>query len=119
MPKTLTAENGAKAALNGEFKVSKTLTCPVCFDDFDDDDKSICDYCEGAGDFEVDIIIDWSTIKEIYKKSVEACQVTPNAIKEIIEIDFLKSCSLEDINRFFNVLNSRISELEPNTKDAT
>ena len=75
MPSELTAENGAKGLLIGEFSVHHRVDCGAC----DDGDGSImpedefepCELCGGQGGFDINIPIPWTTIKEIYKKSVE------------------------------------------------
>ncbi|HBM2884160.1 TPA: hypothetical protein LVL12_002179 [Klebsiella oxytoca] len=70
VPKKLTAENGAKAALLGEFNLEYTLTCHECFGDG-------CDDCSGEGTWTNTIPIDWTTIKAIWAKAVEHFVATP------------------------------------------
>lgn len=67
MPVALTAENGAKGALSGEFKVSRTVTCNEC-------GCVGCDDCAYAGEFEEEITVPWDTIKDIYRAAVDACR---------------------------------------------
>ncbi|MGB8663881.1 MAG: hypothetical protein WCD24_03830 [Serratia inhibens] len=67
MPLTLTAANGAKGALSGEFKVSLTVTCNECGGDG-------CMDCNDRGEFEEEITVPWSTIKDIYRAAVDACR---------------------------------------------
>ena len=64
MPKSLTAENGAKAALMGEFHEIIKLDCHECHGEG-------CDECDGVGSFNQPVNISWPTIKEIYAKAVE------------------------------------------------
>lgn len=64
VPMRLTAENGAKAALLGEFNLEYSLTCHECFGEG-------CDDCSGEGTWTNTIPIDWTTIKEIWVKGVE------------------------------------------------
>jgi len=66
MPKSLTAENGAKAALMGEFDIEKTILCPDCC-------GNGCGECDDGGYIIEMVPIQWDTIKEIYKKAVEVC----------------------------------------------
>ncbi|MEB8021705.1 hypothetical protein [Raoultella ornithinolytica] len=66
MPIKLTAENGAKAALSGEFSTVRAVICPEC-------DGDGCSDCDGRGDWNEDQVIDWITIKEIYRRAVEVC----------------------------------------------
>lgn len=70
MPKQLTAENGAKAALMGEFHEPIVVVCPTCEGDTATED---CADCEGTGTAFQDIPIKWDTIKAIYKMAVETC----------------------------------------------
>lgn len=79
MPKRLTAENGAKGALSGEFKESVHVTCPVCDGSGDDPDfdgdpaehGSACLECNGEGTVEQGVPVSWDTIKDIYKSAIE------------------------------------------------
>ena len=66
MPKTLTAENGAKVALSGEFFEKVAVPCEAC-GDYDD----ICEVCDGTGSIDQAVWVSWTTIKAIYKKAVE------------------------------------------------
>lgn len=67
MPVALTAENGAKAALIGEFKEEIELDCPDCFGD----DSEQCETCDNAGVIWHSVPVEWTTIKAIYAKAVE------------------------------------------------
>ena len=66
MPRELTAENGAKAILIGEFSETIELRCPEC----DGDDKE-CDICHGDGFYTQEIPVTWNMIKLIYHKAVQ------------------------------------------------
>lgn len=70
VPMRLTAENGAKAALIGEFNLEYTLTCHECFGEG-------CYDCSGEGAWINTIPIDWTTIKEIWAKGVEHFAAAP------------------------------------------
>ncbi|VDR27804.1 Uncharacterised protein [Raoultella terrigena] len=74
VPIRLTAENGAKAALLGEFNLEYTLTCHECFGEGGDD-------CSGEGAWINTIPIDWTTIKEIWAKGVEYFTAAPQEVK--------------------------------------
>lgn len=65
VPMRLTAENGAKGALSGEFSETKFVNCPECFGDDE------CETCDGSGRIEIKVPVSWTTIKEIWIKSVE------------------------------------------------
>jgi len=73
MPKRLTAENGAKTALIGEFKESIIVTCANCCGDGADpeDCDETCEDCGGSGSYSISVPVQWTTIKEIYEKAVE------------------------------------------------
>lgn len=75
IPAELTAENGAKGLLSGEFFVAKAVECPFCDDGqishFNNEDFDECEFCDGVGENIIDIAVDWTTIKKIYAKAVE------------------------------------------------
>ena len=69
LPLELTAENGAKGLLSGEFHELQKVECPECYlltEPFED-----CDICKGFGAGYQKIIVSWTTIKDIYKKWVD------------------------------------------------
>lgn len=70
MPRKLTAENGAKHALSGEFFVETREECHEC-------GGRGCEDCGEEGSLEVRLAIDWTTIKEIYSKTVEHFEAAP------------------------------------------
>ncbi|HHJ4283286.1 TPA: hypothetical protein ACQJMO_000829 [Klebsiella quasipneumoniae] len=59
VPMRLTADNGAKGALSGEFSETKFVNCPECFGDDE------CETCDGSGRIEITVPVTWTTIKEI------------------------------------------------------
>ncbi|HID2439526.1 TPA: DUF550 domain-containing protein [Klebsiella pneumoniae] len=70
VPMRLTAENGAKGALSGEFSETKFVNCPECFGDEE------CETCDGSGKIEITVPVTWTTIKAIWVKGVEHFAVT-------------------------------------------
>jgi hypothetical protein len=68
LPRTLTAENGAKALLIGEFYETAQISCPECAGD---EDWGPCHSCNNHGVINQRVTIEWTTIKEIYKRIVE------------------------------------------------
>lgn len=70
VPKRLTAENGAKAALIGEFNLEYSLTCHECFGEG-------CEDCNGAGTWTNSVPIDWTTIKDIWAKAIDHFAAAP------------------------------------------
>lgn len=71
VPAKLSADNGAKAALSGEFLEVKFIGCPECFGDVD------CDSCDGSGRVKVEIPVSWTTIKAIWEKGVQHFSAAP------------------------------------------
>lgn len=65
VPKKLTAENGAKGVLLGEFSETKFINCPEYFGDDE------CETCDGSGRIEITVPVTWTTIKAIWSKGVE------------------------------------------------
>ncbi|HFI7842860.1 TPA: DUF550 domain-containing protein [Escherichia coli] len=65
VPKRLTAENGAKGVLFGEFSETTFISCPECFGDDD------CETCDGSGRIEIKVPVSWTTIKTIWAKGCE------------------------------------------------
>ena len=64
LPKKLTADNGSKALLIGEFHETLNIDCPTCYGDG-------CKDCLNQGFHIVKVQVSWTTIKNIYKKIVE------------------------------------------------
>lgn len=71
VPKRLTAENFAKAALSGEFSETKFINCPECFGDDE------CETCDGSGRIEISVPVSWTNIKAIWAKGVEHFAAAP------------------------------------------
>jgi hypothetical protein len=75
MPRRLTAENGAKALLLGEFKVTFTRECPECSEL--EEPTEGCDVCDGEGEFAMHQLISWDKIKFIYSSAVAGLALKP------------------------------------------
>lgn len=71
VPKKLTAENGAKGVLSGEFSETKFINCPECFGDDE------CETCDGSGRIEITVPVSWTNIKAIWTKGVEHFEAAP------------------------------------------
>ena len=80
MPKELTAENGAKATLSGEFAAKCDHGCPECADAGEVCED--CEVCGGDGYIPVDVPVEWDTIKAIYRKAVATCAKPAKATGE-------------------------------------
>ena len=68
MPRQLTAENGAKSLLLGEFKLLVTMECPECCEL--EEPTEGCSICDGEGEYGQKHTIPWDQIKFIYSKAV-------------------------------------------------
>lgn len=68
MPRSLTAENGAKALLIGEFKLKVTMDCPECCEL--EEASEGCEICGGEGEYIQQHTIPWEQIKFIYSEAV-------------------------------------------------
>lgn len=77
MPRSLTAENGAKALLLGEFKVTVTKECHECAEL--DDQNEHCEICGGEGQYSQSHTISWDQIKFIYSKAVGGLSLSPGS----------------------------------------
>ena len=71
VPNKLTADNGAKGVLSGEFSETKFINCPECFGDDE------CETCDGSGRIEIAVPVSWTTIKAIWAKGVEHFAAAP------------------------------------------
>lgn len=79
MPRQLTAENGAKALLLGEFKLLVTKECPECCEL--EEPTEGCSMCDGEGEYGQKHTIPWDQIKFIYSKAVEGLAVKAEPAK--------------------------------------
>jgi hypothetical protein len=68
MPRKLTAENGAKAALIGEFNIPFPVVCSACAYDGAQHD---CEVCGGTIEYTQTVNVPWTVIKEIYAAAVK------------------------------------------------
>ncbi|NMX92047.1 MULTISPECIES: hypothetical protein [unclassified Pseudomonas] len=79
MPRQLTAENGAKALLLGEFKLLVTKECPECCEL--EEPTEGCSICDGEGEYGQKHTIPWDQIKFIYSKAVSGLAVNAESAK--------------------------------------
>lgn len=72
LPRKLTAENGAKQLLVGEFYEEMEEECHECGDmDYEEDPDYACDVCGGQQTHTVRVGVSWQTINAIYDKIVK------------------------------------------------
>lgn len=76
MPLKLTAANGAKGALSGEFHVTNRIVCQSCGGEG-------CEDCNEDGGWDAEIPIGWDTIKRIHEAAVEACALPAAPQQEV------------------------------------
>ena len=81
MPRRLTAENGAKALLLGEFKLNVVRECPECLDL--EEPAEGCEICDGEGEYAQHHMIPWDQIKFIYSEAVKGLAIQPHAALEL------------------------------------
>ena len=78
MPKKLTAENGGKGALSGEFHVTNRIVCQSCGGEG-------CEDCNDEGGLDAEIPVSWDTIKRIHEAAVEACSLPAAPQQEVTQ----------------------------------
>lgn len=76
MPLRLTADNGAKGALCGEFHVQYRIVCQSCVGEG-------CEDCNHTGGWDAEIPVSWDTIKRIHEAAVEACALPAAPQQEV------------------------------------
>ena len=76
MPLKLTADNGAKGALCGEFHVQYRIVCQSCVGEG-------CEDCNHIGGWDAEIPVSWDTIKRIHEAAVEACALPAAPQQEV------------------------------------
>jgi len=81
MPKELTAENGAKALLSGEFFEKIETDCVRC-DGSGRNEWGNCIVCSGYGYHTKEVPISWISIKDIYKMAVKHFTENPHLINK-------------------------------------
>lgn len=74
LPRELTAENGAKYLMMGEFFESIERSCEYCEEGED------CELCNGAREHIEKIPVEWSTIKDIWRRAVDHFTATPQPV---------------------------------------
>lgn len=79
VPMRLTAENGAKGVLSGEFSETKFVNCPECFGGDE------CETCDGSGRIEIKVPVSWTTIKDIWIKGIEHFAAAPQEVQVVPE----------------------------------
>ena len=89
MPKTLTAENGAKALLSGEFAEHDWIDCPLCLKGGIDD---YCEECSGEGRVRIDVPVSWTTIKAIYKMAVRHLGEKESTPSLVAALEKIREC---------------------------
>ena len=77
LPRKLTAENGAKNLIIGEFFEEFNSQCPDCCGENEGKVDIDCKTCEGSGEVVSKFYIPWTTIKAIYDKIVDGLEVKP------------------------------------------
>lgn len=76
MPTSLTAENGARALLAGEFSFCQQHVCHEC-SLCSDESSDGCEICGGEGSYNQHSPVEWTLLKEIYQKAVAGLSLKP------------------------------------------
>jgi len=71
VPRRLTAENGGKALMMGEFFEKIDITCPNCQGDGITEDGDVCKECDDCGEVVQQVDVSWTTIKAIYARAID------------------------------------------------
>ena len=69
LPRNLTADNGCKDLLRGEFSESIKICCPHCAGSRKIATQT-CIECDGAGEYTLNVPVTWTTMKNIHAKIV-------------------------------------------------
>lgn len=84
LPRELTAENGAKAALMGEFSETLEVVCPDCGGD---DVDFTCPLCADSGLIVERIPVSWDLLKVIHRRVVQLFGAAPPPRPDPPEVD--------------------------------
>jgi len=84
VPKKLTAENGAKKALYGEFEETVVMDC---------------DGCEGAGQYTIWLPVSWTNIKAIWEKAIDTVGIDDVDVHQVAQQALFFVRSVQTLNR--------------------
>jgi hypothetical protein len=76
MPRVLSAENGAKSLLLGEFMTSQTHLCYECSVSGEEPDDE-CHICKGLGTYKQSSPVEWHLVKDIYLMAMKGLALKP------------------------------------------
>ncbi|WP_227746653.1 hypothetical protein [Yersinia enterocolitica] len=106
MPESLTAGNGAKGALSGEFFTETDITCEKCGGNYDE--HYSCERCNDLGVQTVRTVIGWSTIKAIYKMAVDTTAIRPTVSRSRV----MQMLSKEQLEKRIAEIRNIASEMK-------
>lgn len=98
VPKKLTAENGVKKALIGEFEEFIIMECDGC-DGSGLINDEVCDECHGAGDYSLHVPVGWSTIKAIWEKAIDTVGIDAVDVYQVAQQALFFVRSVQTLNR--------------------
>jgi len=98
VPKKLTAENGAKKALYGEFEETVVMDCDGCEGAGHIHDK-ICDVCQGAGQYSIFLPVSWTNIKAIWEKAIDTVGIDDVDVHQVAQQALFFVRSVQTLNR--------------------
>jgi len=104
VPKKLTAENGAKKALYGEFEETVVMDCDGCEGAGHIHDE-ICEECNGAGQYTIWLPVSWTNIKAIWKKAIDTVGIDAVEVHQVMEqaLSFVRAVQTMNRTRYEKV----------------
>ena len=96
--KKLTAENGAKKALYGEFEETVITDCDGCEGAGHIHDE-ICDVCQGAGQYSISLPVSWTNIKAIWEKAIDTVGIDAVDVYQVAQQALFFVRSVQTLNR--------------------
>ncbi len=104
VPKKLTAENGVKKALIGEFEETVVMDCPDCEGAGHIHDET-CDVCKGAGQYSYHVPVSWTNIKAIWEKAIDTVGIDAVEVHQVMEqaLSFVRAVQTMNRTRYEKV----------------
>lgn len=93
VPRRLTAENGAKAALMGEFHVEQIIGCPDCDEHSGISEDEVCETCGDSGAVVQRLAVPWWTIQKIWLKAIKVVSA-PQPVQQPDQLRFSSACEI-------------------------
>ena len=98
VPKKLTAENGAKKALYGEFEETVVMDCPDCKGAGHIHEIN-CEECNRAGQYTIWLPVSWTNIKDIWEKGIDTVGIDAVDVHQVMEQALTFVRAVQTMNR--------------------